>query len=304
MGASPKGVTATPEREQFSGSYTRYADRLRLKVKGPSGTSDTVKDAVTTTCLLTAVTGGRTAYSAYVKPADRKGVQRRGDVWAEAMLDLSLPNTIEYVSLADLVAATKRARIGAGPSQLVLTFPCDPDVCTADWTVTIDLDPGHGHLVRRCVYDTALRGGDRQVRTDEVVGFARTPAGQPFPNRIKYEARIGDAVVLSSEVTISSIKSPPSVPPETFRLRFRDRTPMTDHIRRTTYEVDADGNRISPETPLSDAAPGTDPAGHPLPPTADTEEEPARRLHWYVVGGSAALLLGVVGYKWRAGRPA
>jgi hypothetical protein len=290
-------------RKQISGTYTRYGDRVRLKVRDPDGSRDYVQDARTLTCLMSSAAGGRTAYSAVLQPTDRKRIAARGDVWAEAMLDLSLPNTIEYVPLADLVAAARRARRGH-PDQLVLTFPCDPEVCSTEWTVTVDLSPEHGYLVRKCVYDTTLRKGRRQVRTDEVAEFARTPAGHPFPTRVRYETRMDGEPRATSDVTISGIKTPASFPPDTFRLRFRDRTPMTDHLRRTTYEVDAAGNRVSPETPLSVADLPTGPSGEPLPPTADTEEEPARRLHWFVIGGSAAALLGVFAYKWRAGRAA
>lgn len=306
VGRTGTGRPGNPDRQQLTGTYIRYGDQVRLKVRSPDGTSDCVRDALTSTCLMTTAAGGGSAHSAVVRPANRKRVLTRGDIWAEAMIDLSLPNTIEYVPLADLVAGAKRTRRGSGPDQLALTFPCNPEVCSNEWTVTVDLSPDHGHLVRKCVYATTLTDGRRQVRTDEVVEFTRTPTGHPFPARIKYEARIADDVVWASDVAIAAVKTPASFPSDTFRLRFRDRTPMTDHLRMTTYDVDAAGNRISPEKPLSDAAPGTDSAGNPLPPTEDTEVEPARRLHWYVLGGSAALLLGVVGYrwKWRASRDA
>lgn len=108
---------------------------------------------------------------------------------------------------------------------------------------------------------------------------------------------------MTKDVTFEAVKTPASLPDEAFALKFHHNTPMTDHLRRTLYEVDESGQRVSPEKPLTVVPSRSDSAGGSEQELrTDTEREPRRITPWIVLGSSVSVLAGVAVYTWRKRR--
>jgi len=149
----------------------------------------------------------------------------------------------------------------------------------------------------------SLPSGKKQFREDRVTEFAATPLGNWFPKAVKHTTHIDSVATITREVLFEGVAEPQSLPKEAFAIKFYNRTPVTDHTSHTMYEVDESGRKIGQEKPFSVAAlnSGSDSNSTIVPP-ADSDEEPRRYLHWFVLGGSFALLSGVAIYIRRTRR--
>lgn len=266
-------------QKQLRGRYSRFGDRVRVTTSHSDG-RDVHIDLEDRTLVLFLRTGtrGESLHSAALTHRAHKR-STHCDAWAAAMFRLSVPNTSDYCALAAVIAKAKSVKYheakedvsGVACRKVSLLFPNDPEVCIDNWTLDIWLSESHGWMVKKCVYETTLRGGHRQVRTDEVERFTQLPNGRWFPSLIVYRATIGGLPDMTRSVSLADIRTPDSLPDDTFRIRYPNPTPMTDHIRQTTYTVDETGRRTGPEAPLSPVA---------LPPVkgTDTEVEP---VNWW-----------------------
>lgn len=296
-------------QDQFTGEYSRFGDRLKIVSKAQDAADACTADSNSVRFFMARTVRGRQAYSAAVAPRTRKHLSPC-DAWQAGLLHLSLPNTIEYVPLADLVAKAKsgvrlvdeEAVSGVPCVKLTLRFDCTPGVCRDGWAVEVWLSQKHDLLVKRCVYEMMLPNGKRQRRDDEVTEFVATTSGAWFPRKVQYSTHIDGALAMTRNVTFDAIKTPPSLPDDAFRIKFHNTTPMTDHLRRTLYDVDESGNRVSPERPLSVALLDSQSASEARRATEnhlDTDQEERRVGHWVILGVSLLALVGALVYRKR-----
>ena len=289
-------------KDVFYGEYWRFGDRLKCTTKTADSSSVYVAQGGTARHFLTQTQKrGGNAYAGVIDTVNRMQFSPC-DPWCAGMLHLSLPNTLEYLPLAELIVKAKPAKlesdetVGGSPcAKIAMTFECDPTVCKGHWQVTVWLSENHGMLVKKCRYEMVLPLGKRLIREDEVTDFVQTSTGGWFPKSVRYVTTIDGILNMTKDVTFSDVKTPQSLPDQTFDIKFRNPTSMTDHIKRTIYNVDESGARISPEKSYGVAESGSATTAQP-PQRFDTEDEPRRYTPWILVGTSLTILAGVFLY--------
>ncbi len=298
----------------FGGEYTRFGDRVKCTTRTDESTDVYVAENGLARVFKTRnVDGGTKAYAGAVTPVTRYRISPC-EPFSCGLLHLSLPNTIEYLPLAALVAKAKSCTLAPDESvgglpcaKISLVFECDPTLCTDRWTVDLWLSRKHGMLVKKCRYDAKLLLGQRQLRESEVTEFVAAPSGAWFPKGVRYTTSIDGALSMTREVAFEGVATPSSLPNEAFAIKFHKSTPLTDHLRHTVYTVDESGKRISPEKPLGVAGHASESAAKATSePEArtDTVEEPRRFLHVIVIGVSITTLAGTLLYNRRRRRKA
>jgi hypothetical protein len=166
------------------------------------------------------------------------------------------------------------------------------------WDVEIAFDPAANYLIRKVEY---IAGSGSVRREEEVQRIHECAPGLFIADLIMMKSNDGTA----GQARLSEIKVNEPLPPEVFVFRYPEGITLIDGIRRTRYQVDSQGNRISPETPLA-RGPAPPQAAEPprSTPGIETQREPVAWTAWILPLGIAVLVLGLVALvirRWRAG---
>jgi hypothetical protein len=233
----------------------------------------------------------------------------RCDPWVRALLVLNQPSRgIEDLPFEQLVAEASRVRkvhrkSNDGGEMIVvsLSFEGTKELPSC-WDVEIQFDPAVNYLVRRVYYTTSGEKG-RMCRENEITEFKECTPGVFFPERARGRTFFeGKDPLFTYSVVFSDIQVNEPLPEDVFRFRYPEGLILTDSIRGTRYRVDAEGNRISPETPMGAVPPP--PEGEPAvhPPGRETQEEPRPVTRWIMPVSLGMLALGGILFvvrRWR-----
>jgi hypothetical protein len=235
----------------------------------------------------------------------------RCDPWNLGLLLLNQPSRgINTLPFEQLVAEASRVRkvhrkTKDGEEMIVvaLSFEGTKEL-PLSWEVEIQFDPAVNYLVRRVSYTTSGEKG-RMCRENEITEFKECTPGVFFPERARGSTVTeGGKPFFTYSVVLSDIQVNEPLPDEVFRFRYPEGIILTDGIRGTSYRVDAEGNPISPETPMGTVPPPAEgePALHP--PGHETREEPRPASRWILPVSLGMLALGGILFVVRRRRTA
>lgn len=252
---------------------------------------DSVRQSVTHKLI-----SGQKAVSADLQSYTQRH-QLRSDPWVRGQLVLNVPATNEYypfeelVQLATKVTKVMRDRLDGKETILVQLFfdrstdkPPSPS-----WDVEIHFDPSVNFLVRKKVY--RMRGAGGYSREEEIIQFKEWAPGLFFPERIEGRSQANGIQDTESLSQLSDIKVNDPLPDDIFRFRYPNGVFVADGIRGTEYRADAEGNRLSAETPLGRGQPPPQTESDPSALRTETLEGPRSLTRWILPASVALLLL-------------
>jgi hypothetical protein len=233
----------------------------------------------------------------------------RCDPWVCGLLVLNQPSRgIANLPFEQLVAEANRVRkvhrkSNDGEEMIVVVLSFDgTKELPSSWEVEIQFDPAVNYLVRRVTYTTSGEKG-RICRENEIAEFKECTPGVYFPERARGRTVTeGGKPFFTYSVVLSDIQVNEPLPDDVFRFRYPEGVILTDSIRGTSYRVDANGNRISPETLMGNVPPP--PEGEPAlaHPGRETQEEPRPATRWIMPVSLGMLALGGILFvvrRWR-----
>src|SRR5262249_41616376 len=124
------------------------------------------------------------------------------------------------------------------------------------WMVTVFFDPQVNYLVRKVTRDAMPGAKIRSHRDQEVVQFIEGDRSVFFSERVLSHDNLNEGqMVTDSTTVISGIRLNQPLPIDIFHIHFPASIYMTDTIRGVTYRIDAEGNPVSAEIPISNQPP-------------------------------------------------
>jgi hypothetical protein len=155
-------------------------------------------------------------------------------------------------------------------------------------------DPAVNHLVRKA---TRVPEGARDLRFEsEVTKFTEAAPGVFFPTEVEHRRHKDSQLTGVVRTTISDLKVNQSLPTDTLRIPNIAGMTCTDADRRTDFTVDADGNRVGPETP-AEFATGVPHSSSSTPFQALAPSQPPWPL-WLWVLIASCFCLALAGGLW------
>jgi len=170
---------------------------------------------------------------------------------------------------------------------------------TKDRRYEVWVDPGTNYLVRKLIcHGSRVNTGYRIEQ--EVLSFREVKPGLFFPERVVYSLIISGDWMTKTEATLANLRVNETLPAGMFQHTFPPGTLVTDYEHGTGYTLGANGE----PTKVGSFVPSSPPVsvGTSTPPTADDVRWP---WHWFVVGGSALMVvLGLGLMIWKRRREA
>lgn len=295
------GSQTPPKLQSCSGQYWYSPDAVRAQVAEFDKQYDSVWKNSVRTSLVRTLEGGKEVVGAS-RAAFANRHLGRCDAWVRALFMLNIPGEIEYIPFEELAKKSKRLSSAKLKTidhrelaSITLEFDARED-SPATWVVEVQFDPQVNYLVRRVSYTATFKGG-KLYREDEVVEFKEFDPGIFFPVSARGRSGPdGKTWDFNYTTTFSDVQVNQRLPDSIFHLRFPAGVTLADSIRRSSYRVDAEGNRISPETPDRGSGIIPPPVGNlDVEGGMESQEEP-RALSKLILPVSLCLaVLGMVG---------
>jgi hypothetical protein len=235
-----------------TGRYWRSGDKVRAIRDAVDGTThDVFSDASVLKTLE--VNKTKRTVGGSIAPSYSMDITQC-DAYALGLFHVPLPNTIRSVPLDGLVrqvtvVGTKRREIDGG-EHVLLSFNSaggNPKGPNLKWKGVIYLDATVNYLVRRATLETDSEKG-KFLRDYRIADFKEVAPSVFFPTKAIYEVSVNGKVRVTATTTISELVANQPLPANVFAFRFIEGMVVSDSIRGASYMVDAEGNRISPET--------------------------------------------------------
>jgi hypothetical protein len=242
--------SAPPNDYTRTARYWRSGDKVRVIRDEVDGTTLDMFSDGTVLKTLEVNKNKRTAGGS-IAPSNSM-VMAEGDAYALALLHLPLPDTLRSVPLDQLLSqatnlSTKRRELD-GHEHVVLSFNSSGD--NSKWKVVIYLDATINYLVRRATLEMDSAKG--KLRRDyRIVDFQEVAPSIFFPSRSVYEVSVNGKIKVTVTTGFTDLVVNRLLPPDVFIFRFINGLVVGDSVRGASYMVDAEGNRISPETPYA-----------------------------------------------------
>jgi len=221
----------TAKTMTYRGRFWRDLDTCRVDTESPELTESSVAKLSEVLTFQRRTRNGVTEAFALRKAKDWLKVGQ-SDVVGLMLLNLNVPQTLEYVPAELLVARASSCDVSKAGTVFKLEFEKSAGIDKA-WSVRLQFDPGVNHLVRFAEYRCRTSDGKTIVKTYEILEFAEPAAGIHVPSRLRCRATIDDQDWTVQTVELSEVSINQSIDAGVFRVSFPNKVVMTDDIRRT-----------------------------------------------------------------------
>lgn len=241
-----KNVTLPSLITEYEGQYIRPLERIRVESKSASSLETVVVRDGVVSVLERINSSGRTVYAA--RRRQQANLQAgKCDLAGLALFQLDVPATQEYVGVEALLAKADEYSYNAERHTLELQFKSS-DTRKSEWKVSVRFNPDVNFLIDLVEYRCKLDGGHEIYRRHWVESFVEPIPSVFFPQQVYCDSTTNGKESANRTIELSEIVVNGAIPESAFQLRYPHGIVMTDDIRRSYYQINANGERIGGET--------------------------------------------------------